>query len=266
MMLFLSCEETVELDLDQTEPLYVIEGLITDRPQTQFVRVTRTVDFYADGGSTPIVNALVSVSDGIRTIEFDHNPSQLNGSEGYYFSREPFAGEVGKTYSLRVEVNEEVFTAEDELFRVTDIDSLSVRINEDEFNDPDEPDYFYEILFYTTEPQETKDFYLFKFYRNDTLLLDDENDIYFSNDDLLAEQISGIPTAGYYKRFDTGVVEMYSISNNAFIYYNDLTNLLNNDGGFFGPPPVNPRTNIKGGAVGFFQTSAVVSDTIQILN
>lgn len=120
------------------------------------------------------------------------------------------------------------------------------------------------MLFYAHEPQETKDFYLFKFYRNDTLVLDSPTDIYFSNDDLLAEEINGIPTASFYKMGDTGKVEMYSISNAGFIYYNDLINLLQSDGGMFGSPPVNPRTNVKGGALGFFQASSVVSETIKV--
>ena len=59
------------------------------------------------------------------------------------------------------------------------------------------------------------------------------------------------------------MVEMYSITREAFIYYNDLFNLINNDGGMFTPPPANPRSNVSNGALGYFQVSAL--DTASII-
>lgn len=260
----LSCEDVITLDLDQTVPVYIIEGLVLDENINQYVRVTRSVDFYATGGAEPITSATVTVDDGENTYSYSPVTDPDTDSLGYYFSDQPFAGEIGKEYNLRVEIDGQVFTATDELFRVAEIDSLASVINEEEFEDPEVDDQYYEILFYTTEPQETRDFYLFKFYRNGELLRDDVNDIYFSDDELLAENIEGVPTAGFYQLGDSGTVEVYSISNAAFVYYNDLINLLLNDGGLFGSPPVNPRTNIQGGALGYFQASAVKSARIVI--
>ncbi len=259
-----SCEETVELDVKQAPSNITIEGLITNEYRHHYVAVKRTVDFYANGGAEPIADAIVTVSDGTNEFEFVHNPDFSDGRTGYYFSP-AFAGEVGKTYYLTVNVDGETFTAQDVLYPVTEIDSLSYVLDEDEREDPEVEGRFYEVLFYAKEPQETKDYYLFKFYRNDSLIFDDETDIYFSNDDLLAEEINGIPTASYYKIGDVAKVEMYSISNAGFIFYNDLINLLKSDGGMFGSPPVNPRNNISGGALGFFQASSLVSETIEII-
>ncbi|MTI40656.1 DUF4249 family protein [Fulvivirga lutimaris] len=264
MAVLASCEETVQLDLKETEPVVIIDGLVSDQFKNQYVKVSRSVDFYAEGTSKAITNATVSVTDGTTTYNYIHNPTPDPENDGLYFSEVRFAGEVGKTYELTVQVDGATYTAEDSLYPVTAIDSLTFIINDDEFEEPEREGYYYEMLFYAHEPQETEDFYLFKFYRNDTLVLDSPTDIYFSNDDLLAEEINGIPTASFYKMGDTGTVEMYSISNAGFIYYNDLINLLQSDGGMFGSPPVNPRTNVKGGALGFFQASSVVSETIKV--
>ena len=57
---------------------------------------------------------------------------------------------------------------------------------------------------------------------------------------------------------------MYSITREAFVYYNDLFNLINNDGGMFSPPPANPRSNVINGALGYFQASAIEMETIII--
>ncbi len=260
-----ACEETIELDPGQVESLVVIEGLITDQEKYHYIRVTETVDFYSTDKPTPITSASVVVTDDSgNSYLFEHNQSGQPEFDGYYFPEVPFAGVIDRSYNMEVEHDGETYTASDQLYRVTAIDSLEVIINEDEFEDPDDPNYFYEVLFYAQEPQETEDYYLFKFYRNDSLILDDETDIYFSDDEVLAESINGIPTAGFYTKGDTAMVEMYSISKQAFIYYNDLINLLKSDGGMFGSPPVNPRNNISNGAMGYFQTSAMVSDTAYI--
>jgi hypothetical protein len=262
----LACEETVKLDLKNSEPALIIEGLVTNELKNQYVRITKSAGFYDTSGVTVISDAVVSVTDGEVTYTYEHNPDNNENNNGKYFSALPFAGQVGKTYSLLVEVGGNTYTASDVLYPVTSIDSLKVSFNQEEFNDPEKgrEEYYYEILFYAHEPQETEDFYLFKFYRNDTLVYDSETDVYFSDDDLLGEEINGIPAASFYKLGDIGKVEMYSISNTGFIYYNDLINLLKNDGGMFGSPPVNPRTNIKGGAFGYFQTSSIVSESILI--
>ncbi|QSE97057.1 DUF4249 domain-containing protein [Fulvivirga lutea] len=264
LVVLFSCEEVVQLDLDSAEPIVVIEGLVLDRQTTQYVKISRSVNFYSDESSEPIRDANVYVTDGSVTYTYEHNPNDQSAYEGYYFSTLSFRGIPGRTYTLVVDVDGTRYTAQDQLFPVTAIDSLSVRINEDEFEDPEDEGYFYEVLFYAKEPQQTEDFYLFKFYRNDTLLLDSPNDIYFSDDKLIAEEINGVPTSGFYKPGDIGRVEMYSISNAGFIYYNDLINLLQSDGGMFGSPPVNPRNNISGGALGFFQCSSMVFETIEV--
>jgi len=266
MLILSSCEEVVQLDLDSVDPVVIIEGMVTDQETWQYVKVSKSIDFYDDNPNNFVGNATVTVSDGTVTYNYNHNPLNKEEHKGLYFSETPFAGEVGKKYTLSVTVDGITYTAVDELFPVTAIDSLTYQVNEEEMEDPEEPNHIYEILFYAHEPQDREDFYLFKFYRNDTLVRDDPTDIYFSNDDLLAEEINGIEIAGYYQIGDVGKVEMYSISNAGFVYYNDLINLLQSDGGMFGSPPVNTRTNISGGALGFFQCSSVVSSSIEVTN
>ena len=44
-----ACEETVVLDLEETKPKIVIEGQVTDRAGYQFVKVSKSTNFYASG-------------------------------------------------------------------------------------------------------------------------------------------------------------------------------------------------------------------------
>jgi hypothetical protein len=144
---------------------------------------------------------------------------------------------------------------------VLTIDSLKDRKADrnpnDEAFDPEEPGKIYELQLYAREPQDEENFYLFKFYRNDSLKYDDQTDVYVSDDALLAENIDGITSPIYYGIGDRARVEGYSLTRRAYVYYTDLSTIMNNDGGMFGPIPATPRTNIVGGALGVFQVSAI---------
>ncbi|MEP2667412.1 MAG: DUF4249 domain-containing protein [Cyclobacteriaceae bacterium] len=261
-----SCEKTIVIDSQQSAASVVIEGLITDQPGKQYVKVSKTSDFYQDGTTERIVNATVVINDdkGNET-PFIHNPSGDEKTEGYYYPNNAFTGDAGHIYSLSVLVDGDLYTAEDKLLPVTTIDSLSYRVNDDEKEDPKITGKFYELLAYMKEPQETKDYYLFKFYRNDSITYYLRNsDIYFTDDTGIGEDIDGIPSPVFFAINDVAKMEIYSLSRNAYLFYNDLFNLINNDGGMISPPPVNPRSNLSNGALGFFRTSSVHSASIQI--
>lgn len=261
-----ACEKTIELDLEQTPSKIVIDALLTDREGYQFVKITRSVDFYGTGKSPRVTDAIVTIEDDQGEVHyFVHNPGMHKDSVGIYIPEIPFTGTVGYSYKLRVEINGEIYEAEDQMYPVTKIDSIGYRIDEDERGDPEIEGKYYETLFYAKEPPDTKDYYFFKMFRNDSLTYQNETDVYYSDDRFLAENIDGVPLPVYYGVGDKAVMEMYSISRNGFIFFNDLFSLLNNDGGIVGPPPANPRTNLSNGALGFFQVSALeISEPVVI--
>jgi hypothetical protein len=266
-LIFWSCEKTVLIDLDQMSSKVVIEGLVSDQPGYQFVKVSRTVDFYETGSTPRVTDAVVSVADDLgNEFIFIHNPNNHADSTGYYLPLIPFIGEAGRTYHLSVSIGSEQYEAEDKLYNVTAIDSLQYQVNDDEQDDPKEEGKFYEVLLFATEPQETSDYYLFKFFRNDTLKIYNPTDIYFADDKVLGEEINGVPSPVYYAPEDSARVEMYSLSREGYVFYSDLFNLLNNDGGMFSPPPANSRTNLSNGALGFFQVSSIAISGIRIEN
>jgi hypothetical protein len=265
MLLLTACEQTVDLDLNQTESLLAVEGQVTDKADHNFVKISRSVGFYDTGVTPRVTDATVTVEDNLgNTFSFVHYQGTSADSLGMYFPETPFVGEVGRTYKLTVLVDGKTYDAEDTLLPIVPIDQLTSRIDEDEQADPEDPGRFYEVLLYVKEPKEREDYYLFKCYRNDELEYGNETDIYFSDDQLLSENIDGIPMPIFYAKDDIARIEAYSLTRDAFIFYRDLQKLLNNDGGIFGNPPANPRTNMSNGAIGFFQVSAVQDDVITV--
>jgi hypothetical protein len=264
-LIFFSCEKAITLDLDQMPSKVVIEGLVTNQSDYQFVKVTRTAGFYEHGQTPRVTDAIVMVEDDLGAqFTYVHNPNNHADSNGYYLPVTPFVGAIDRTYTLTVTVDGEDYEATDKMFGVTPIDSLEYKINPDEKDDPKEKGKFYAVLLYAKEPQLTEDYYLFKFYRNDSLKIYNPTDIYFADDKTLGEEINGVQSPIFYEPGDSARVEMYSLSRRGFVFYSDLFNLINNDGGMFSPPPANSRTNLSNGALGFFQVSAVNVSGIKI--
>jgi len=258
--LMTGCDVPIELDLDQTPPIVSIEALLTDRPGKQFVRVTMSTDFYNQNDADRVTNATVVLHDDLgSTTVFSPYPGANKDSAGYYFPPSGYAGQIGRTYTLTIAAAGKTFEATDKLVRVTAIDSLAYRPNIYAVEDPPSDGKTYELLIYAKEPQETKDYYMVKYYRNDSLTYDGDTDVYVLDDYGVGENIAGVPSDVWYAIGDKAGLEMYSLSRDGFLFYNDLVIMLNSDGGMFSPPPANPRTNFSGGALGFFQVSAVNS-------
>lgn len=265
IMFMAGCEEEYLVNTNPADELVVIEGLVTDEPGNQFVKLSRSAGFYDTGKTPRITDAAVTVTDDLgNTTAFLHNPRNHPDSAGYYKPEGVFVGAVGRTYHLSVTADGQVFEADDTLYPVTSIDSLTYRIDEEERSDPEFPERYYEVLIYTREPRETKDFYLFNFYRNDSLTRDNPSDIFYTDDVLLAESIDGITMPIYFSAGDKATVQAFSISREAYVFYSDLYNLLNNDGGMHSPPPANSRNNLTNGALGFFQASAIETMAVVI--
>jgi hypothetical protein len=264
-LIFWSCDEPVRLDVTQGESRTIIEGQVSNVTGGQYVKVSRSNGFYESGKTPRVTDATVVVKDDAgNEFSFVHNPRNYADSAGYYLPETAFIGEIGRTYFLTVTIGDQVYEAQDKLFRVTPIDSLAYQIDEDEREDPEDEGKFYEVLIYAKEPQDTEDYYLFKFYRNDSLKLDFDTDIYFTDDETLGENIDGVSSPIYFAPGDKAKCEIYSLSRTAFVFYSDLQSLLNNDGGLFSQPPANSRSNLTNGALGFFQASAIHMSEIEI--
>jgi hypothetical protein len=261
LAIFPSCEESYILETANFESKTVVEAVLTDQPDRQYVRLTTTSGFYNEGAYPSISNAEVNVTDNQGNLyHYIESAEQV----GYYFPAIDFVGKLNVKYSLSVNINGEVFTASDVLLPVTPIDSLSVLLDEDEMDDPEDEGQFYSPLLYAQEPQDEQNYYLWKFYRNGEVVNDEGEYLTISNDVAIGEYITGIQAPFYYAAGDIAKVEMISLSRGCFVFYSDLSNLVFSDGGVFSPQPADPRSNITGGALGFFQVSSIVEEEILI--
>ena len=262
IIFFSSCEETITLDLNPISNKVAIDGLLTNKEGLHPVKVSRLASFYDNGKADAISNAKVTISDDLGNV-YDYMESNLE--LGTYNATTAFIGTIGRKYTLNVTVEGKLYQAVDELFPVSPIDSLTWEIDENRRDNPDkdEPNRFYNVLLYTQEPPATVDYYLFKFYINDTIYIGHANaEVYYADDRYIQENIDGLEGRTYYEKDEKATFEMYRISRNAYLYYSDLDNNLKNDGGLFSPIPANVRSNISNGGLGLFQVASISSASI----
>lgn len=261
---FFGCDEPIELDLKQTPPQYVVDALITDELKDHYVKLSTSTDFYSEGKTPAVSGAEVEVTDN----EGNTYPYLESETEAGVYTAN-FEGIPGNTYSLQIVLPDgETLSAEEEMIPVASIDSLVWDIDKRAQDDPEEEGLYYRIRIFAREPAATKDYYLFKFFRNDSIQNFNSNTgIFYADDELISGYINGLESPDLYREGDKATFEMYRISRDAFLFYNDLYNILNGDGGMSGPSPANPRTNIlseDGLGLGLFQVSAIDRTTIVV--
>jgi hypothetical protein len=255
-LLFLaSCTEPMDLELDSTFTRLVVEGVITSDPGVHKIRLSKTTDFYDDDQLPPVVGATVMISDGQHLVELTENPY----GSGFYETYDGFAGQVGRTYNLMIELDEEigghkVYTASDLLRPTAEPDSIQIVFQ------PAWGSGFWEIKLYAQDPP-SRDFYKFLIYVNQMLISDSLQKVFVVDDRLF----NGNYTNGIGVGFISAEREDNSLypGDTVTLMIANLTEEHANfiwtariESGFntplFSGPPANVQGNVSNGAIGFF--------------
>ncbi len=248
-----SCEEPFDADLDTAEPQVVIEAMVNDAddPAGQ-VRVSRTAPYLDPDTYRPITDATVVISDDqgiVDTLEQD------SVDAGLYWTDE-LIGEVGRTYTLRVIVEDVLYSSISTMRENYDMDSVWFVRSENLFG----TDSVWQFWGAGREPAGMGDFGLFQTYRNDTILTD-LDDWFVLEDDVLDGNYLVFPFAEFnFDEVQTGdkmTLEVASISQETYDYLQQVRDLMAGIGGPFSPIPTNPVNNISNGALGQFRVSSV---------
>lgn len=255
-LLLTSCEEVVQVDLQESEPRLVVEASINWVKNTtgnnQKIRLSTTVPFYEDE-TAPVTNAIVKVtSEDGRIFPFVHE------SGGYYVTHD-FRPQMGASYELTIQYKDEVYTATETMIPVVDIDHIE-QSKSGGFGGND-----YEIKAFYEDPAGQPNYYLFIF-RTDKSTLEIYKDEFTDGNEIF----------GYYSDEDLEAgdkinIEMAGISRDYYQYLFVLRSQIGNSGG--GPFETQPAT-VKGNIVnqsnkdnfafGYFRLSEMTNTTYTI--
>lgn len=143
---FTSCETEIDLPYRSVEPLYVIEGRVTN--ETTEVVITRTRDMEDKLPEDSLSRAFVQISTNDGTTETLHY-----GPDGCYRPANPFTGTPGTEYTLSVMLDGRTYTSSSYMNKGTQITGIRFRWLEVMNNarlfcsvtltdDPDEANYY----------------------------------------------------------------------------------------------------------------------------
>ena len=247
---FFSCSEKIELDLNTSNTRLVVEGLITDQAGPHGVTITTSTSYFFNQPAPVVEDAVVRVSDGGQEWLLSQE------SPGHYMLPEGFTGTPGTSYQLSILHDNIEYLASTHLREVPVIDSLSMLPH------PILPGRDF-LLIHFQEPAQTRDFYMYHIFFNDSLVTDSINKVPFGDDDGVNGRYLSIPV--YLFRAgneapqpgDRIRVQKFSISEEYFQFMIALRRNQGTVGGPFTGPPANVPGNINNGALGFFLAAAV---------
>ncbi len=274
LLLLASCEDVVQIKLDEGSKLYVIDAFINDLRTDQVVKVTTNDSYFSNREAPPVDNAIVTLVDLNTNASYNFNYIS-KGRYIYSIGAGDTISRTGHNYMLKVTINGETYTSITEQKRTAVIDSIAAYYNDgsDPFAGPS--DSYVCLLFARDKADNSADYYWLRTFRNDTLF-NGSADINICIDgtggivtNAPADTIAFTPPATFlgfktYKKNDKCNVEIHSISRETyFFFYQALTQI--NNAGLFATTPENIKTNISTPAnattraIGWFNMASAVT-------
>ncbi len=249
-----ACEKVIDVDLDEADQELVIEALLEEGLHNFQVIISKTAPYFDNQPTEKIDNATVTLSDG-----GDNTYAIPNINDGTYEAL--IHAEANKTYTLRVELDGNEYTAESYLPGQVQLDTVYAEYEEG-FGPQDEG---YVVYFKYTDPANTDNYYRVRHYLNDELQNTGE-DMQIFNDNLNDGNTVRYPL--FLKTFDfedTVAVELIHFDEASYDYFNSLADI---SGASTGPnsgsaAPGNPISNWTGNILGYF--SAYSNDSLTLI-
>lgn len=239
----------VEFDPNLSEynkNLLVVEGLITNSSEFQYVKLTRTASYMGN-------QEIVAVNDASVRVECDGTTyTFMNSGNGKYEAPAGFVGEIGKTYHLMISQGGNLYESSSTMKQPLIIDSINMI--KDDYNKKK-----YMINAWFQDNMDKDEYFLFKYAINNTLqdsikqwgrYLDILSNNYYFEDVTVTNNVNAIFG-------DSISLYTFSISKEYFDFLTVAEKNMQEPIPFLPPPGARIKGNVSNGALGFFQASAV---------
>jgi len=244
LILLSSCEEVIDIDLNDSSPQIVIEAVIRDRPQGNVVLISQTTSYFEAEEKLPVSGAQVILRDeeGKEEVLTEIEP-------GFYPILNTQA-KAGETYSLEVSYEGETYLANSTMLSPLPLDSVS-------FQERSGPLVIQEdaliAIVHLKDPPGEVDYILFETLINGEL----QPNLFLYNGRNSDGAHARVPFIGLeISQGDQVKINSYVIDETTFEYYNTLVELVGS-GGFNSTSPANPNSNWSNGALGYFGALAM---------
>lgn len=245
-LLIVSCEETIDLDLDQVEERIVIEGIVSDKPSVSSVRLSFTQSIYVKSAPKKSSGAVVTLSDDAGNSEV------LQEVQPGLFAPSRITGEINREYKLNVAFEGTVHSAVSRMPDEMTLDSVRASVS------GSDPRYSRPVAmrYYLTNKRGVEEFCIIKTFtqnggESSWMLFSDK----YTDGTQAVLEGSSFYASGTFVR-----VEVISIDKATYEYLRTLEEIAGK-GGFDVPDLLrmndyNPRSNLTNGALGYFSAQS----------
>lgn len=257
LTLLSSCQDVINVDLNNSSPQMVIEGSISNMPDTVKVYLSQTTDYFNPQNITFITGATVTISDDKGN---SYTPTIAAGGT-YLFPS--LSGIPQGTYTLKVQTGNSQYIASSVMPEKVTIDSMTVEGSDD-------GDKENVLLVYIHDPLGIENFYRIKVFINGVLAVPSSgiNPILIYSDKYFDGRVTPLRITSrrigldYFKSTDNIKVQLMSIDQVTYNYFRQLRDLTNSGRPLSTSTPDNPDNNISNGALGYFAAWAIDEKSI----
>ena len=259
LLLFNSCEKEININLNASNPKFVIEGNISNVFSEAKIKITKTLNFNETIDYPLVSGALVTITDSTMNV----TDTLFESIKGLY-TKQQLIGKEGHTYIMFVKIGTETFKASSTMPYRLKMDSIiqqNLAGTASSFGPPAGTPAAGSIIQLLPEylnTTHTDKFFQFIILRNDSIL----NRINLRSDLGSNSTNFSIPFPLFVraKKDDTVTIDLQFIDKNVYNYLYGLTQNLNQ----FSASPSNPTTNITNGALGYFSAHTSQKETLII--
>lgn len=251
LLLFTSCEEAIDLNLEEGESQLVVDAFISNEAKIQVVKLSKSAAYFNNDLPEGVsgANVILSGSDG-STYTF---VEQQKGSYEYDASLAPI-NNIGTSYTLKINYDNKDYLSTSVLHPVPNIDTI---VFYEELN-PFSGEIGVFAEFYAKDIAGRTDYYWIKSYKNQ-LSTNDPGDFNLAKDaSFVGDAADGfvfiLPIRRSINIFDepfevgdTSRVVLNALNKDASDYLLRI-NTESNNGGLFSVPPSNIKSNILNAA------------------
>jgi len=251
LLVFSSCEDVIELELESVESQIVIEATLDASSETAKVIISETNDFYDKSNPEKISGAIITLQGELgNTYTFSET------SSGTYTAIDVFVNQ-GESFNLVVEVDGKFYEAKTQTPAPVNLDSI-IQSNFPGGPFSDEGDILLSAVW--NDPNDVENFYRIRTFIDGIFQSDNYTII---NDDLAGdgEEITASIAQGFNEN-TTVAIELLSTDEAYYDYFSQLSSLAGNGAG--STTPYNPKGNFSNDALGYFGIYYSSSKEIQL--
>lgn len=239
LLLFSSCEDVIELELNSAESQVVIEATLDASSQTATVLISKTNDFYDNDDPEQVSAASITLHS-----ELGDTYTLSENSPGTYTSTNVLAN-PGESFDLIVEIDGKFYKATSQTPTPVSLDTI-IQSNFPGSPFSNEGDILLSCLW--NDPRSEENFYRIRPYIDGVF----QSDNYTITTDVLAgdgEEITASIAQGFNENTIVEV-ELLSTDEAYYNYFFQLSSLSGEGGG--STTPYNPKGNFSNDALGYF--------------